>query len=266
MIFIKTPVELEKMRKACDLVSRTMGEVARHVAPGVTTMALDNVAREFILAHGGKPACLGYSGFPATLCIELNETVVHGFPSDYRLQEGDIMGVDTVVELDGFHGDMCYTFAIGEVSSEKMKLLTTTKESLWEGIEAAKAGNRIGDIGYAVQTYVEKRGYSVVREMCGHGIGKSMHEDPEVANFGRRGTGPLIKPGMCLAIEPMINMGGKKVVIERDGWTCRTKDRQPSAHYEHTVAIHEHDTEIMTTFAYIEEALGDRAIRTNKDR
>ena len=266
MIFIKTPAELEKMRKACDLVSRTMGEVARHIAPGVTTQYLDTVAREYMIANGGRPACLGYGGFPATLCIELNETVVHGFPSDYRLKDGDILGIDTVVELDGFHGDMCYTFAIGSVDATVMQLLHTTKESLWKGIDAAKAGNRIGDIGYAVQSYVEKRGYSVVREMCGHGIGKKMHEDPEVANYGTRGTGALLKPGMCIAIEPMINMGGKKVVIERDGWTCRTKDRKPSAHYEHTVAIHAHETEILTTFAYIEEALGDRAIKTHLDK
>lgn len=266
MIYLKTPADIEKMRKACDLVSRTMGEVARHIQPGVTTMSVDTAARDFIIANGGRPACLGYGGFPATLCIELNEIVVHGFPSDYRLKEGDIIGIDTVVELDGYHGDMCYTFAVGDVSEDVMRLLRTTKESLWIGIEACKAGKRIGDIGNAIQTYVEKRGYSVVREMCGHGIGKKMHEDPEVANYGRRGTGPLIKSGMCLAIEPMINMGSKNVVIERDGWTCRTKDRKPSAHYEHTVAVNEHETEIMTTFAYIEEALGSRAIKTDSDK
>lgn len=266
MIYLKTPADIDKMREACDLVSRVMGEVARYVEVGVSTLMLDNIAREFILANGGKPACLGYGGFPATLCIELNETVVHGFPSDYRLSDGDILGIDTVVELDGFHGDMCYTFAVGNVSDTVMKLLTTTKESLWKGIDACRAGKRIGDIGNAVQSYVEQRGYSVVREMCGHGIGKQMHEDPEVANYGRRGTGPLIKPGMCLAIEPMINMGSKNVVIERDGWTCRTKDRKPSAHYEHTVAVHEHETEILTTFAYIEDALGDRAIKTQYDK
>ena len=260
MIYLKTPGDIEKMRRACDLVSQTMGEVAKHIAPGVSTLFLDTVAREFMLAHGGRPACLGYSGFPSTLCIELNEVVVHGFPSDYRLTEGDILGIDTVVELDGYHGDMAYTFAIGEISPEKMALLKTTKESLYKGIEACKAGGRIGDIGNAIQTYVERRGYSVVREMCGHGIGKSMHEDPEIANYGRRGTGVQIKSGMCLAIEPMINLGSKNVVIEKDGWTCRTRDRKPSAHYEHTVVVHAHETEIMTTFSYIEEALGDRKI------
>lgn len=262
MIYLKTPGELEKMRRACDLVSRTMGEVARHVKPGVTTLFLDSVARDFMIKSGGRPACLGYGGFPATLCIELNEVVVHGFPSNYALREGDILGIDTVVELDGFHGDMCYTFAVGQVSEEVMNLMVTTKESLYKGIEACKAGNRIGDISNAVQTYVEARGYSVVREMEGHGIGKSMHEEPEIPNYGKRGKGPLIKSGMCLAIEPMINLGSKNVVIERDGWTCRTRDRKPSAHYEHTVAVHPYETEILTTFDYIEEALGDKAIKT----
>lgn len=266
MIYLKTPADLEKMRAACDLVSRVMGEVAALIAPGVSTMALDTAAREYITSHGGRPACLGYGGFPATLCIELNETVVHGFPSDYHLRQGDIVGIDTVVELDGYHGDMCYTFAVGTVDPATETLLHTTKESLWKGIDACKAGARIGDIGNAIQTYVESKGYSVVREMCGHGIGRKMHEDPEVANYGRRGTGPLIKSGMCLAIEPMINMGSKNVVIERDGWTCRTKDRRPSAHYEHTVAVHEHHTEILTTFAYIEAALGDKAIKTPLDK
>lgn len=260
MIHIKTPDEIGKMRLACDLISRTMGEVARHVAPGVTTRHLDNVAREFMKAHGGRPACLGYGGFPATLCIEVNETVVHGFPSGYELREGDIIGIDTVVELDGFNGDMCYTFAVGDVAPEVMALLRTTKESLYKGIEAAQPGKRVGDIGNAVQTYVEKRGYTVVREFCGHGIGRSMHEDPEIANYGRRGIGPVLKPGMCICIEPMINLGSKNVVISSDGWTTRTKDRKPSAHYEHTILITPEGNEILTTFDYIQEALGDRFI------
>ena len=265
MVYNKTPLDIEKMRKACDLVSRVMGEVARHVAPGVSTRRLDDIAREFIVSHGGRPACLGYGGFPATLCLEPNDVVVHGFPSDYPLREGDILGVDTVVELDGYHGDMCYTFAIGEVAPETLRLLRTTKESLWKGIAACRAGNRIGDIGHAIQTYVEERGYTVVREMCGHGIGLKMHEKPDVANYGRKGRGELIRPGMCLAIEPMINLGRRQVVIERDGWTCRTRDGKPSAHYEHTVAVHEHETEILTTFAYIEENLGPQAITTPLD-
>ena len=260
MIYLKTPEEIEKMKVACELLSKTLGEIAKWVQPGVTTNKLDTVAREFMRDNGARPACLGYEGFPATLCIEVNETVVHGFPSNYGLRDGDIIGIDTVLELDGFNADMCYTFPVGNVSADVMSLCVTTKESLYKGIEACKVGNRIGDIANAVQTYCEKRGYTVVREMCGHGIGKSMHEDPEVPNYGRRGTGPLIKNGMCLAIEPMINLGSRNIVIERDGWTCRTKDRKPSAHYEHTVAILNDETHILTSFDYIQEALGDRFI------
>lgn len=260
MIYLKTPEELEKVQNACTLVSQVLGEVAKHVAPGVTTRTLDNVAREFMLDNGGKPACLGYGGFPATLCIEVNETVVHGFPGGYTLQEGDIVGVDTVVELDGFNGDMCYTFPVGEVADDVMRLLRTTKESLYVGIEACKEGARIGDISNAVQTYCERRGYSVVREMCGHGIGRKMHEAPEIPNYGRKGTGPVIRNGMCLCIEPMINMGSRNIVIEKDGWTCRTRDRKPSAHFEHTVAIIDNETRILTSFEPIEEALGDRKV------
>lgn len=260
MIYLKTPQEMEQMRKACDLVSRTLGEMAKWISPGVTTHRLDTIAREFILDNGGRPACLGYQGFPGTLCIEVNETVVHGFPSNYTLREGDIVGLDTVAELDGYNGDQCYTFAVGEISEEKMALCRTTKESLYVGIEACVPGKRIGDISNAVQTYCEKRGYSIVREMCGHGIGKRMHEDPEIPNYGRRGIGPIIKDGMCLCIEPMVNMGSRNIVIERDGWTCRTRDRQPSAHYEHTLAVIDGKTEVLTTFDYIEEVLKDKFI------
>ena len=260
MIYLKTSEDIERMREANTLVSRTLGEIAKWVAPGVTTLKLDTIAREFICDNGGRPACLGYGGFPGTICCEVNEVVVHGFPSNYTLREGDIIGTDCVVEKDGFMGDSCYTFAVGEIDPEVMKLCVTTKESLYKGIEACQEGNRIGDIANAVQTYCEARGYSVVREMCGHGIGKSMHEDPEVPNYGRRGTGPLIKNGMCLCIEPMINLGSRNVVIEADGWTCRTRDRKPSAHYEHTMAILNGKTEVLTTFDYIKEALGDRFI------
>lgn len=260
MIYLKTPEDMRGMQVACDLVSRTLGEVARWIAPGVTTNKLDSIAREFIHDNGGRPACLGYGGFPATLCIEVNETVVHGFPSNYTLREGDIIGIDTVTEIGGFNGDSCYTFAVGEITSEVRRLLETTKESLYKGIEVARPGARIGDIANAVQTYCEKRGYSVVREMCGHGIGRKMHEDPEVPNYGRRGIGPMLKNGMCICIEPMINMGSRNIVIERDGWTCRTKDRKPSAHFEHTLGIYDDETHILTTFDYIKEALGDRFI------
>lgn len=260
MIYLKTPQEIELMRNACDLVSRTLGEVAKWIAPGVATHKLDTIAREFILDNGGRPACLGYQGFPGTLCIEVNETVVHGFPSTYTLREGDIIGIDTVVELNGYNGDQCYTFAVGDIDDEKMALCRTTKESLYVGIEACIPGKRIGDISNAVQTYCEKRGYSIVREMCGHGIGKRMHEDPEIPNYGRRGIGPIIKDGMCLCIEPMVNLGSRNIVIERDGWTCRTRDRKPSAHYEHTLAIVNGKTEVLTTFDYIREVLKDKFI------
>lgn len=243
---------------ANELVSRTLGEVAKWVEPGVTTLKLDTIAREFILDNGGRPACLGYHGFPGTLCIEVNETVVHGFPSGRVLEEGDIIGTDCVVELNGMHGDSCYTFAVGEIDSKVAKLLDITKQSLYKGVEAARGGKRIGDIANAVQMFCEHHGYSVVREMCGHGIGRDMHEDPEVPNFGRRGTGPVLKPGMCIAIEPMINLGSKNVVIEENGWECRTRDRKPSAHYEHTILITPEEPEILTTFRYIEDALASK--------
>lgn len=255
MIYLKSAEEIEKIRKASILLSQALGEVAKYVCPGVSTRRLDDIAREFILDNGGKPTCLGYHGFPGTLCIEVNETVVHGFPSSYELREGDIVGTDCVCELDGYNGDMCYTFAVGEIDPKIADLLETTKASLYKGIATAKEGNRIGDIANAVQTYCERRGYSVVREMCGHGIGKSMHEGPEVPNYGRRGIGPLLRNGMTICIEPMINMGSKNIVIERDGWQCRTRDRKPSAHFEHTIAINNETPEILTTFDYIESAL-----------
>ncbi len=260
MIYLKTPEEIQKMQLAGDLISRTMGEVARWIAPGVTTRRLDTIAREYIRDNGGKPACLGYEGFPGTLCIEVNETVVHGFPSGYALREGDIVGIDTVVELDGYMSDMCYTFAVGEIKQELIDLCRITRESLYLGIEAAKPGKRIGDIASTIQTYCEGKGYSVVREMCGHGIGRSMHEAPEVPNYGRRGSGALLKNGMCICIEPMINLGARNIVIEHDGWTCRTRDRKPSAHFEHTIAFQDGQTIILTTFDYIHQAITDRFI------
>ena len=260
MIYLKTPEDIEKMRAACMLVSRTLGEIAKWVTPGVTTHKIDSVAREFISDNGGRAACLGYGGFPGAVCCEVNEVVVHGFPSNYSLREGDIIGTDVVVELDGFHGDMCYTFPVGEITDEVCNLCRTTKESLYVGIEACKEGHRLGDISNAIQTYCEKRGYSVVREMCGHGIGKKMHESPEVPNYGRRGTGPIIRNGMCLAIEPMINLGSKNIIIEKDGWTCRTRDCRPSAHYEHTIAVIDGKAEILTSFEPVYEVIQDRFI------
>ena len=258
MIYLKTAEEIEKVREASLLCSRALGEVAKWVAPGVTTLKLDTIAREFIEDNGGKPACLGYGGFPGTLCIEVNETVVHGFPSNYTLREGDIVGTDCVVELNGYNGDMCYTFPVGEVDPAVLRLLDVTKESLYKGIAAAQAGRRIGDIASAVQTYCERNGYSIVREMCGHGIGKKMHEDPEVPNYGRRGTGAILRNGMCICIEPMVNMGSKNIVIERDGWQCRTRDRKPSAHFEHTLAMVDDRAHALTTFEFIEEAIRER--------
>lgn len=260
MIYLKTPEEIEKMRAACTLASRTLGEIAKWVTPGVTTHKIDAVAREFIADNGGRPTCLGYGGFPGAVCCEVNEIVVHGFPSNYALREGDIIGTDLVVELDGYNGDMCYTFPVGQIADDVYALCRTTKESLAIGIDACKEGNRIGDIANAIQTYCEHRGYSVVREMCGHGIGRKMHEDPEVPNYGRRGTGPIIRNGLCIAIEPMINLGSKNIVIERDGWTCRTRDRKPSAHYEHTVAVVDGKAEILTSFEPVYEVLQDRFI------
>lgn len=260
MIFLKTDEEIELMREANRLVGMTLGEVAKHIAPGIKTIKLNQIAEEFIRSHGAIPSFLGYNGFPYSLCISVNENVVHGFPSEYELREGDIISVDCGTEKNGFCGDSAYTFCVGEVADDVKALLRTTKESLYKGIEKAVEGNRVGDIGEAVQTYCEKRGYSVVRELVGHGIGRKMHESPEVPNYGRHGVGPLLKKGMCIAIEPMINMGSKNVVFEKDGWTVRTKDRKPSAHFEHTVAICQGKADILSTFEFVESVLGSNAI------
>lgn len=248
------------MRQANILVGQTLGELAKWVQPGITTKRLDEIAEQFIRDNGGVPGFKGYDGFPGTLCIEVNDEVVHGFPSNYVLKEGDIVGLDCGAVLNGFNGDSCYTYMVGEVDEKVIQLLKTTKESLYVGIEQAKAGNRIGHIGFAVQDYCEHRGYSVVRELTGHGIGRKLHEDPDVPNYGRRGVGPLLRPGMCICIEPMINMGSKNVTIDRNGWTIRTRDHAVSAHYEHCLAIREDHTEILSTFDYVKEALGDRFI------
>ena len=260
MIYLKTDEEIELLRAANQIVARTLAEVAKVIAPGVTTLKLDAVAEEYIRSQGAVPGFKGYGGFPGTLCVSVNENVVHGIPSNYALREGDIVSVDCGAVKDGYNGDSTYTFCVGEVDEEVLRLLRTTKESLYVGIEHAVEGNRIGDIGHAIQEYCEKRGYGVVREMCGHGVGRKLHEDPDVPNYGRRGTGPLIKNGMVIAIEPMINMGSKNIVIERDGWTTRTKDRKPSAHYEHTIAIHHGKPDILSSLEYVEEGLGARSI------
>lgn len=261
MIYLKTDEQIEQLREANLVVARTLAEVAKHVAPGVTTNKLNQVADDYIRSQGCVPGFLGLYGFPASVCISVNENVVHGIPSNYALEEGDIVSVDCgAVTATGYNGDSTYTFCVGEVSDEVKALLRTTKESLYVGIEKAVPGNRIGDIGNAIQLYCEKRGYSVVRELCGHGVGLKLHEDPEVPNYGRRGTGALIRNGMCIAIEPMINMGSKNIVTERDGWTCRTRDRKPSAHFEHSIAIHHGKPDILSSFDYIQEVLGDRFI------
>ncbi len=261
MIFLKTEEEIELLREADLVVARTLGELAKWVAPGITTRRLDQIADEFIRDNGCVPGFLGLYGYPASVCISVNEVVVHGIPSGYVLNDGDIVSIDCgAVTKAGFNGDSAYTFPVGNVAPETLALMRATKESLYEGIQAARPGNRIGDIGHTIQNYVESRGYNVVREMVGHGVGRKLHEDPEVPNYGRRGTGPLIKNGMCIAIEPMINLGSKNIVIERDRWTARTKDRKPSAHYEHSVAVHHGKPDILSSFDYIKEVLGDRFI------
>ena len=261
MIYLKTDEEIELLREADLVVAKTLGELARWIAPGITTRRLDQIADEFIRDNGCKPGFLGLYGYPASVFISVNEVVVHGIPSGYELRDGDIVSVDCgAVTKDGFNGDSAYTFMVGEVSDEVRQLLVATKEALYEGIAKAVPGNRIGDIGNTVQTYVERRGYSVVREMVGHGVGRKLHEDPEVPNYGRRGTGPMIKNGMTIAIEPMVNLGSKNIVIEPDGWTTRTKDRKPAAHYEHSVAVHHGKPDILSSFDYIKEALGERFI------
>ena len=221
MIYLKTDEEIELMRQSNILVGKTLGEIAKWIQPGITTLKLDEIAEQYIRDNGGVPGFKGYGGFPSTLCISENDKVVHGFPSKYELKDGDIISVDCGVVLNGFNGDSAYTFPVGEVSDEVLLLLKTTKESLYKGIAQAMPGKRIGDISSAIQDYCQSRGYSVVRELCGHGIGKKLHEDPEVPNYGKKGSGPLLRNGMCIAIEPMINLGVKNVFIEKDGWTVR---------------------------------------------
>jgi len=253
MIYYKTAEDLEYMRRSADLLGKAHGEVAKNVRPGVITKDLDKIAEEFIKDHHAHPSFLGYEDFPASLCMSINEVVVHGIPGNYELKEGDIVSIDCGVLLDGYHADSAYTYPIGVVKPEILELLKTTKESLYKGIEETRRGNRIGDVSYAIQQYCEERGYQVVRELVGHGVGKSLHEKPEVPNYGKRGRGPKIQDGLVIAIEPMINLGTRRVVQERDGWTIRTKDRMPSAHYEHTVAVVDGMPEVLTTFQYIEE-------------
>lgn len=255
MIHYKTKEEIEVMRQSCLLVGKAHAAVAAVLKEGMTTMQVNNIVETFILDHGGLPSFKNYNGFPAATCISMNEAVVHGFPGDHVLKSGDIISLDIGVYKNGFHGDSAYTYAIGEVTAEVKQLLRVTKESLYKGIEKARAGNRIGDIANAIQEHTEKKyGYGVVRELVGHGLGRSLHEDPQVPNYGKKGSGAKLKEGMVLAIEPMINMGVKDVIHLKDGWTVLTKDRKPSAHFEHDVCITKGDPDILSSFAEIEAA------------
>jgi methionyl aminopeptidase len=257
MILIKSEEEIEIIRESSLLVGKTLAEVAKHIKPGVTTLHLDKVAEEFIRDQKAIPGFKGYRGFPATLCTSVNDVVVHGIPGNYVLKEGDIISIDCGVKKNGYFGDSAFTFAVGEIPEKVRLLMERTKESLYKAIGVAITGNRVGDISYAVQSYVEGFGYSVVRDLVGHGLGKDLHEKPEVPNFGRRGKGKELLSGMVLAIEPMINLGIKNVYQAKDGWTIRTKDGMPSAHYEHDVVIRKGKAEILSTFDYIYEVLNN---------
>ena len=258
MIYIKTEEEIELMRIANDMVAQTLGEMAKVVAPGVSTLQLDKIAHDFICDNKGRPSFLGYNGFPGSICASVNEQVVHGFPSEYQLRDGDIISVDVGVEINGFNGDSAYTFTVGDVAPATLALLQRTKESLYKGIEVAVDGARIGDVGATIQRYNEAAGYSVVRELVGHGVGRHLHEEPEVPNYGKPGRGVLLKSGMCIAIEPMINLGTKNIVVEKDQWTIRTRDRKPSAHFEHTIVVRKGVSQILSSFDYIDQVLNNK--------
>ena len=253
MVKPKTEEEIELLRENALIVSKTLAEVGKRVAPGVTTKELNKVAEDFIRDHGAIPSFLGYEGFPAALCMSVNDVVVHGFPSDYVLKEGDIVSVDCGTLYKGYNGDSAYTFPVGEVDAETRKLMDVTKASLYKGIEAAVAGNRVGDIGYAVQSYAESFGFSVVRELEGHGLGKEMHEQPGVPNFGHKGKGTKLVDGMVICIEPMINAGRRGVYLDRNGWAVHTQDHKKSAHYELTVVVRKGKAEQLSTFDFIEK-------------
>lgn len=255
MIYTKSEKEIESLKESSLLVGKTLAEVAKEIKPGVKTIILNRIAEEYIRDNGALPGFKGYNGFPATLCISINEQVVHGIPGNRVLKDGDIVSIDCGTILNGFYGDSAYTFAVGEVKEEYLLLLKRTKESLYKGIEMAVVSKRVGDIGYEIQHYVESFGYSVVRDLVGHGIGKNLHEKPEIPNYGKRGVGPKLKEGMTICIEPMINFGRKNVVQENDGWTIRTIDRMPSAHFEHVVVVRKEKPEILSSFKYIEEII-----------
>lgn len=255
MIIYKNNEEVELIRQSCKLVNDAIAHVAALIKPGISTMELNDHADEYIRDHEAIPSFKNYHGFPYACCMSVNDAVVHGFPTNAELREGDVISVDVGVFKNQFHGDSAYTFALGSISDEVKQLLRVTKESLYKGIEKALVGNRVGDIAFAVQDYTErKNGYGVVRELVGHGLGRELHEDPQVPNYGKRGTGPKLKSGLVIAIEPMINMGGKEVYNDRDGWTIRTSDSKPSAHYEHTVCVRKNKADILSSFDTIEAA------------
>ncbi|MBO7592890.1 MAG: type I methionyl aminopeptidase [Bacteroidaceae bacterium] len=265
MIYLKTDEEVELLREANLLIGRTLAELAKIIKPGVTTKQLDKVAEEFIRDNGAEPTFKGfpnpYGGpFPASICTSVNEQVVHGIPNDVPLQDGDIVSIDCGTRLNGFCGDSCYTFPVGEISPEVKNLLKTTKEALYKGIEQAVVGHRLGDISYAVQQHCEAQGYGVVREFVGHGVGHEMHEDPQVPNYGRRGNGILLKSGLCIAIEPMITMGTKDIYMQEDRWGIVTRDKKPAAHYEHSLCVRKGKADILSSFDEIEKVLADKFI------
>ncbi len=259
MVHLKSEHEIERMRASADLVGRTLGEVARHIRPGVTTAELDRIAEEYILSHDALPAFKGYKighlVFPSTLCTSVNDVVVHGIPNGSTLVDGDLVSVDCGVVLDGYYGDSAYTFAVGELSEENATLCAATFEALTRGVSKAIAGNRLGDIGWAVQEHCESFGYGVVRDLVGHGIGRNLHEEPQVPNFGRSGNGRKLKERLTICIEPMINRGGPAIKTDSDGWTVRTADGTPSAHYEHMLVVRKGEAELLTTFSYVESIL-----------
>ena len=255
MVYYKTEDEIDLIRESSLLVAKTHAEIAGLIKPGVTTLALDKIAEEFIMDNGGKPAFKDYNGFPNTLCMSPNNQIVHGIPNDKILNDGDILSVDCGVLMNGYYGDSAFTYEVGEVDHDKKKLLKVTKDALYKGIEMAVSGNHIGDISYAVQKHAESFGYGVVRELVGHGIGKNLHEAPEVPNYGSNGKGILLKEGLVIAIEPMINMGGRGILQHNDGWTITTIDNKPSAHFEHTIVVRKENAEILSSFKEIEKKI-----------
>jgi methionyl aminopeptidase len=257
MLYLKTDEEVGLLKESNMLVSRTLAEIAALIKPGVTTLYLDSIAESFIFDNGATPAFKGYGGFPNTLCTSVNEEVVHGIPSGYVLREGDIISVDCGVILNGWYGDSAFTFPVGAITEEVRRLLDYTRASLEEGVKEAVIGNRVGDISYAVQNKAESGGYSVVRELVGHGLGRKLHEPPEVANWGRQGTGPKMEKGLVICIEPMINLGKKETLQMRDGWTIKTADGKPSAHFEYAVAVDKGKAQVLTTFEFIDKVLNN---------